>query len=66
MTITGPHLIGVVIIALAFYGTVLLVLIRQPRPIKWFAIALVTVGVGYLSWTEAPAEIARAVLGAPQ
>jgi drug/metabolite transporter (DMT)-like permease len=66
MTITGPHLIGVVVIALAFYGTVLLVLIRQPRPIKWFAIALVTVGVGYLSWTEAPAEIARALLGAPE
>lgn len=54
------------IIAVAFYGTVLLVLIRQPRPIKWFAIALCTVGVGYLSWTEAPAEIARALLGAPQ
>jgi len=66
VNITGAHIIGVAIISVAFYGAVLLVLIRQPRPIKWFAIALCTVGVGYLSWTEAPAEIARALLGAPR
>jgi len=65
MTITGPHFIGVAILAVAFYGTALLVLMRHPRPIKWFAIALCTVGLGYLSWTEAPAEIARALFGTP-
>lgn len=62
---TGPQLIGMIVLATLGYGSVLLALWRQPRPIKWFAIALVTVGLGYLATTGVPLSVARGVFGAP-
>lgn len=63
---TDPaFLIGIVFLAIVGYGAALLALWRQPRAIKWFAIALVTVGLGYLATTKAPVSVARTVFGKP-
>lgn len=65
MAIDAATLIGLAILAVLGYATALVALWRQPRAIKWFAIALVTVGLGYLATTAVPVSVARAVLGKP-
>lgn len=56
-------LIGLAMIAVLSYGLVLIALWRQPRAIKWFAIALITVALGYMATTEVPMSFSRTVLG---
>lgn len=63
MAIDAPTIIGLAMLAVVCYATALVALWRQPRAIKWFAVALVTVGLGYLATTSVPLSVARAVLG---
>lgn len=63
MAIDAPTIIGLAILAVVSYATALMALWRQPRAIKWFAAALVTVGLGYLATTSVPLSVARAILG---
>jgi dipeptide/tripeptide permease len=36
---------------------------RRERPIFWFAVALIVVGLGYLATTQAPVGIAKLIFG---
>lgn len=56
-------LIGLVMLAVASYATAFLALWKQPRAIKLFAAALITVSLGYLATTQVPVTLARATLG---
>ncbi len=47
-------------------GVMLIFLRGQKRAIWWFALALVAVGLGYLATTQAPRDLAIAVLGDPE
>jgi hypothetical protein len=58
--LAGAVILGVPLIALAWLG-----LRRQPRPILWFALALILVELGYLTATGATDEIARSIIPAP-
>lgn len=37
---------------------------RQPRPLLWFALALILVGLGYLMATGATDDVARSIVPA--
>jgi hypothetical protein len=66
MTPTDPAFyIGLITMAVLGYGLALLMLWRQPKAIKWFAIALVTIALGYLSVMGVPVTVAKAVYGRP-
>jgi hypothetical protein len=65
MNMAGAQAIGLIFLAIVFYGVGLLMLRRQPRQIRLFAVALLTVGLGYLATTPAPTAIARILFGAP-
>ena len=54
--IAGAVILGVPLIGLAWAA-----LRRQPRPIFWFALALILVGLGYLMDTGATDDIARSI-----
>jgi dipeptide/tripeptide permease len=54
--IAGAVILGVPLIVLAWAG-----LHRQPRPVFWFALALILVGLGYLMATGATDDIARSI-----
>lgn len=58
--LAGAIILGVPLIVLAWAG-----LRRQPRPILWFALALILVGLGYLMATGATDDIARSIVPAP-
>ena len=58
--LAGAVLLGVPLIGLAWAA-----LRRQPRPIFWFALALILVGLGYLMATGAADDIARSIMPAP-
>jgi dipeptide/tripeptide permease len=58
--IAGAIILGVPLIVLAWAG-----LRRQPRPVLWFAFALILVGLGYLMATGATDDIARSIVPAP-
>jgi dipeptide/tripeptide permease len=57
-----PLLLGCLVMALP---AILLAWIafRRQRPIFYFAVALILVGIGYLATTPTPLGVARAVLG---
>jgi hypothetical protein len=57
-TIAGLLIVGIPVMAVA-----IAVFWRRQRAVIAFALALVTVGLGYLAITGAAAEIARALLG---
>ena len=57
-TILGCLIIGLPAILLAWIA------FRRQRPIFFFALALIVVGLGYLATTPTPQGLARAVLGA--
>jgi hypothetical protein len=63
MMMSAGQMIGLITLAVLAYGTVLMALWKQPRPIKWLAVALITVGLGYLATTPAPESIAQSVFG---
>jgi dipeptide/tripeptide permease len=58
--IAGAIILGVPVILTAW-----MILRRQPRPVFWFALALILVGLGYLMATEATDDIARSIMPAP-
>ena len=65
MTLDVPQLIGLAVMGVAagiFSGAVLW---KQPRAIKWFAVVLILVGLGYLATTPVPTQLARVVFGEP-
>jgi hypothetical protein len=54
--VAGAAIVGVPLIIAAWIA------LRRLRPVFWFAVALIIVGVGYLMATCATDEIARGVL----
>ncbi|MGI9524717.1 MAG: hypothetical protein ACR2PG_24060 [Hyphomicrobiaceae bacterium] len=61
----GPQLLGLVAMALIALVVMAIGLRRQPRQIWLFALALLIVGLGYMSTTNAPTELARTIFGEP-
>ena len=65
MTPDVPQLMGLAVMA-GVAGIVSgIVLWKQSRAIKWFAVALILVGLGYLATTPVPTQLARVVFGEP-
>ncbi len=60
----SPMVIGAFIVGLPAVVVAILLFWRRLRPVFWFALALIVVGVGYLAATGATADIAGTVLGA--
>jgi dipeptide/tripeptide permease len=58
--LAGAVILGVPLIVLAWAA-----LWRRQRPVFWFALALILVGLGYLIATGATDDIARSVVPAP-
>ena len=58
--LAGAVILGVPLIVLAWAA-----LWRRQRPVFWFAVALILVGLGYLMATGATDDIARAVVPGP-
>lgn len=65
MNFDVPQLLGLGVMAVIAGIVSGLVLWKQPRAIKWFAVALILVGLGYLSTTPAPTQLARVIFGEP-
>ncbi len=61
----GPQIIGSLTIAILAILLMIIFLRRQPRMVWIFALALLIVGLGYLSTTPAPTDLARMVFGQP-
>ena len=58
--LAGALVLGVPLIVLAWAA-----LWRRQRPVFWFALALILVGLGYLMATGATDDIARGIVPAP-
>jgi len=56
----GGLIVGVPAIIVAYFA-----LWRRQRPVFWFAVALILVGIGYLVAVGTTADIANLVLGVP-
>jgi len=60
----SPEMLGGLIVGVPALLIAYLVLWRRQRPVFFFAVALILVGVGYLVATGAAADVAHYVLGA--
>jgi len=58
-----PTVVGAFIVGLPAVVIAILLFWRRLRPVFWFVLALIVVGVGYLVSTGATADIAHLVLG---
>jgi hypothetical protein len=58
--LAGALILGVPLILVAYIA-----LWRRQRPVFWFALALILVGVSYLMATGATDDIARSIVPAP-
>ncbi len=58
LTLIGSLVMGLPALVVAWFA------FRRQRPIFFFAVALILVGLGYLATTNAPTGIALAILGA--
>ena len=60
-----PDILGLAIMGLGALIVAWLVLrvIMKERRVFWFAVALIAVGLGYLSTTEAPRELVQLIFG---
>lgn len=58
-----PTLVGAFIVGLPAVVLAILLFWRGLRPVFWFVLALIVVGVGYLISTGATADIAHLVVG---
>ena len=58
--LAGAVILGVPLILVAYAA-----LWRRQRPVFWFAVALILVGLGYLMATGATDDIARSIVPAP-
>ncbi len=56
-------IIGAIIVALPAVVLAIFLFWRHLRPVFWFALALIVVGVGYLVSTGATADIGHLVMG---
>ena len=65
MMLGGAQLLGLATMAVMAFAVMLITLRRQTRAVWLFAGALVLVGLGYLSTTEAPTDLARTIYGQP-
>ena len=65
MNFDVPQLLGLGVMAITAGIVSGLVLWNQARAIKWCAVALILVGLGYLSTTPAPTRLARVIFGEP-
>ena len=63
MTLTGPQILGLAVVAIGMLLVFAIALRKQPRMVWLFALALLAIGLGYLATTPAPTEIARFVFG---
>jgi hypothetical protein len=59
----SPEMLGGLIVGVPAMLIAYLALWRRQRPVFFFAVALILVGVGYLVATGAAADIAHVVLG---
>ena len=59
----SPDIAGAIIVGLPAVIIAYLALWRKNRPVFWFALALVAVGLGYLATTNTPMVIARSLFG---
>jgi hypothetical protein len=59
----SPTVLGALIVAIPAVIVAYLALWRRYRPVFWFALALATVGLGYLDFAGALDDIADFVLG---
>jgi len=57
-TIVGAVILGVPAVFIAYFA-----LWYRNRPVFWFALALVAVGLGYLDFTGALDDVATLILG---
>lgn len=57
-----PNIAGAVILGLPLVIVAWLLLRRQPRPVFWFALALIAVALGYLMATGAAGDIANRLI----
>jgi dipeptide/tripeptide permease len=57
-------LAGAIILGVPLVLAVWALLRKQPRPVLWFALALILVGLGYLMATAATDDIARSIVPA--
>jgi uncharacterized membrane protein len=58
----APELLGALIVGIPALLIAYLAQWRRQRPVFWFALALIVVGVGYLAATGATADIANFLL----
>jgi hypothetical protein len=58
--IAGAVILGIPLILVAYA-----VLWRRQRPVFWFALALILMGLGYLMTTGATDDIARSIVPSP-
>ena len=59
----SPTVVGGIIVGLPALVIAILLFWRRLRPVFWFALALIVVGIGYLASTGALADIANLVMG---
>lgn len=59
----SPTIIGALVVGIPAAIVAYLALWRRNRPVFWFALALVAVGLGYLDFSGALDDIANVVLG---
>jgi dipeptide/tripeptide permease len=58
----APELLGALIVGVPAMLVAYLALWRRQRPVFWFALALIVVGVGYLAATGATADIGNFIV----
>jgi dipeptide/tripeptide permease len=56
---------GAIILGMPLIVTAWVLLRQQPRPVLWFTLVLMLVGLGYLMATGATDDIARSIVPAP-
>ncbi len=59
----SPEIIGALIVGLPALLIAVVLFWNRLRPVFWFVLALIVVGVGYLASTGATADIAQYVMG---
>ena len=58
-----PTVVGAFIVGLPAILIAILLFWRRLKPVFWFALALIVVGIGYLVSTGATADVANYVMG---
>ena len=56
---------GLLVMGLFGYLVAHILFWNRARPVFWFTMALIVVGLGYLATTPTPAELVRDIIGSP-